>query len=287
MRVTCDVLVIGSTGMLGSAVLRFFHSQGKYKALGTSRQIEVSEKLASVSDFILKGVDVGKPCSLDNIVNQHRPTVVINCVGLVKQVDSAADPLKAIAINSMFPHQLHHICKKNGARLIHISTDCVFDGSSGLYTENDWPNATDLYGKTKFLGEIIAPGAVTLRTSIIGHEINKGHSLLEWFLEQRSAVKGFRNAIFSGFPTVELARVIHDYIVPNQALTGLYHVSADPIDKFALLNLIAKQYKREINITADYDFIIDRSLNSSKFALATGFEPTSWPDMIALMHHFG
>jgi dTDP-4-dehydrorhamnose reductase len=283
----CDVLVLGSTGMLGSTMLRYFQSCDRYKVLGTSRRIDVPESLKSSGDLILRGVDVENPDILENILDKHRPAVVINCVGLVKQLDSSADPLQAMAINSIFPHRLNHLCQIFGTRLILISTDCVFDGELGMYTEADWPNALDLYGRSKLLGEVSNSSAITLRTSIIGHEIGKSHSLLEWFLGQTSEVKGFRKAIFSGLPTIELSRVIHDYVIPNSELNGLYHVSSKPINKFDLLSLIASHYQKEISIIPDDDFIIDRSLNSSKFAFEAGFKANSWPDMIGEMCKFG
>jgi dTDP-4-dehydrorhamnose reductase len=283
----CDILVLGSTGMLGSTMLRYFQSCGRYKVLGTSRQVAVPEGLKSLSDVILRGVEVEYPDILENILDKYRPTIVINCVGLVKQLDSSFDPLRALAINSIFPHRLNYLCQKIGARLILISTDCVFDGELGMYTEDDWPNALDLYGRSKLLGEVNNSNAITLRTSIIGHEVGKPHSLLEWFLGQTSEIKGFRKAIFSGLPTIELSRVIHDIVIPKHELNGLYHVSSKPINKFDLLSLIAIQYQKEISIIPDDDLTIDRSLNSSKFAFEAGFKANSWPDMISEMCKFG
>jgi dTDP-4-dehydrorhamnose reductase len=212
--------------------------------------------------------------------------VVINCVGLVKQLAEADDPLAAIPINSLLPHRLARLCGAAGARLVHMSTDCIFSGAKGMYTEADMPDAKDLYGRSKYLGEVDYPNAITLRTSIIGHELNSGHSLVGWFLAQQGSVKGFRRAIFSGLPTVELARVIRDHVIPHPEMYGVYHVSADPINKFDLLTLISNVYGKKINIAKDEKFIIDRSLDSTRFRNATGYQPQPWPELVRWMCEF-
>ncbi len=146
------------------------------------------------------------------------------------------------------------------ARLVHVSTDCVFSGSQGDYREDDACDADDIYGRTKLLGELHEAPAVTLRTSIIGHELRGRASLLEWFLAQRETARGFTRAIFSGVPTVHLARIVRDQVLPDPSLAGLYHVSAEPIAKFDLLTLIAAKYAKSIEIEPDDTLVIDRSL---------------------------
>ncbi|HNW36448.1 MAG TPA: SDR family oxidoreductase, partial [Candidatus Ozemobacteraceae bacterium] len=208
-----------------------------------------------------------------------------NCVGLIKQLPTASDPLSAITINSQLPHRISMVCRTAGARLIHISTDCVFDGSQGNYTEQDHSSATDLYGRTKFLGEVhYSPHCLTLRTSIIGHEFKNKLSLVEWFLEQKGSAKGFTKAVFSGLTTLEMAHVLETYVIPNPSLTGLYHLSVDPISKHDLISLIAKVYKKDIEILQDSKMVIDRSLNSDRFRQATGYKPPTWPELIKAMH---
>jgi dTDP-4-dehydrorhamnose reductase len=170
--------------------------------------------------------------------------------------------------------------------LIHVSTDCVFSGSRGNYRESDTSDATDLYGKSKFIGEVSYPHTITLRTSIIGHELTGNHSLIGWFLAQSGPVKGYTKAIFSGLPTVELARVVRDHVLPNRDLSGLYHVAAEPIDKFDLLNIVAKAYGKDIAIEPDDRVSIDRSLNAERFRAATGYVAPAWPDLIARMRDF-
>lgn len=281
------VLVLGATGMLGNAVLRLFAQSAGYEVLASARSTSALRLLpAELSDRVICGVDVEHIDSLTSLFAKVRPDVVINCIGLVKQLAEADDPLVAIPINSLLPHRLARLCDVAGARLVHMSTDCVFSGAKGMYTESDISDAKDLYGRSKYLGEVDYPHAVTLRTSIIGHELRGAHSLVGWFLAQQGAVKGFTRAIFSGLPTVELARVIRDHVIPHQELHGVYHVSAEPINKFDLLTLIAKAYDKTIAITPDDKLAIDRSLDSSRFRQATGYQPQPWPELVRRMREF-
>ncbi|WP_296505629.1 SDR family oxidoreductase [Rhodoferax sp.] len=281
------VLVLGATGMLGNAVLRFFAQSAGYEAVGSARSAGALRLLpADLSDRVICGVDVENMDSLISLFTKARPDVVINCIGLVKQLAEADDPLAAIPINALLPHRLARLCGLTGARLIHMSTDCIFSGAKGMYAEADVSDAKDLYGRSKFLGEVDYPHAITLRTSIIGHELSGAHSLVGWFLAQQGSVKGFTRAIFSGLPTVELARVIRDFVVPHPELHGVYHVSAEPINKFDLLNLIAKAYGKTIDIAPDESLAINRSLDSSRFRQATGYQPQAWPELVHRMREF-
>lgn len=281
------VLVLGATGMLGNAVLRLFAQSPRYEVVGSARSTASGRLLPQeLAERVICGVDVEHTDSLIGLFAKARPDVVINCIGLVKQLAEADDPLAAIPINALLPHRLARLCETAGARLVHMSTDCVFSGTKGMYTEADVSDANDLYGRSKYLGEVDYPHAITLRTSIIGHELSGTHSLVGWFLAQQAGVKGFRRAIFSGLPTVELARVIRDHVVPHPELHGLYHVSAEPINKFDLLTLIAKDYGKTIDITPDDNLEIDRSLNSSRFREATGYQPQPWPELVRRMRLF-
>ena len=190
----------------------------------------------------------------------------------------------AVPINTLLPHRVQRLAEIAGARLVHISTDCVFSGAKGNYLETDKADAADVYGLSKYLGEVAAPNAVTLRTSIIGHELASANGLVEWFLAQEQGIKGFTKAIFSGLPTVELARVVRDFVLPRPEITGLYHVSADRIAKYDLLRLVGHVYGHDIPIEPDASLIIDRSLNSDRFRSATGYAPPSWPDLIEAMN---
>jgi dTDP-4-dehydrorhamnose reductase len=234
----------------------------------------------------MTGVDVESIDSLTRLFAEVRPQVVINCIGLVKQRAEGDDPLSALPINALLPHRLARLCAVAGARFVHVSTDCVFAGTRGAYVETDAPDAQDLYGRSKLLGEVDYPHAITLRTSIIGHELDSAHGLVGWFLAQQGPVRGFSKAVFSGLPTVELARVIRDHVLPYPSLRGLYHVSAAPIDKYSLLKLVAQTYRRTNDITPEDKVVIDRSLDSSLFRAATRYQPPEWPELVRRMRDF-
>lgn len=281
------VLVLGATGMLGNAVLRFFAQSAGYEVVGSARSSSALQLLPSeLSGRLICGVDVENMDSLISLFTKVRPDAVINCIGLVKQLAEANDPLAAMPINALLPHRLARLCDVAGARLVHMSTDCVFSGAKGMYTEADASDANDLYGRSKYLGEVDYPNAITLRTSIIGHELNGAHSLVGWFLAQQDSARGFRRAVFSGLPTVELARVIRDHVLPHPELHGLYHVSSVPINKFDLLKLIADVYDKKINIVVDDELVIDRSLDSTMFRDATSYQQQPWPELVRRMREF-
>lgn len=282
------VLILGASGMLGNAALRLFSSSDGYRALGTVRSSRAARLLPeALRDSLIVGVDVENYDSLSRGIAAARPDVVINCIGVVKQLSESDDPLTALPINSLLPHRLARLCDLAGARLVHVSTDCVFSGSKGMYTESDFPDANDLYGRSKYLGEVDYPNAITLRTSIIGHELDGARSLLCWFLAQGGKVRGFTRAVFSGLPTVELARVIRDHVLPQPALRGLYHVSAEPINKYDLLTLVVQSYAKTIEIEPFDQFVIDRSLDSTRFRQATGYTPPAWQVLVRGMREFG
>lgn len=233
---------------------------------------------------IFENVNVESIDSVKNIVDEVRPDFIINCVGIIKQIPSAKNAVQTIKINALLPHQLAELAENSGARLITISTDCVFDGRKGMYSENDLPNAVDLYGKSKYLGEVVSDSHLTIRTSIIGRELGSNHSLVEWFLSNRGkTVKGFAKAIYSGFPTVIFAEIIRDLLRDDLKIKGLYHISSDPISKYELLCLVRNHFELDIEIERNEEFVIDRSLDSSKFRAQTGFLPESWDTMIRKM----
>lgn len=281
------VLVLGASGMLGNAMLRVMSEGAGIDAYGTARSLGVRRLLpAELGERILTGIDVENPDTLARVLAETKPQAVINCIGLVKQLAEADDPLAALPINAMLPHRLARLCALGGARLVHVSTDCVFAGTRGNYRESDASDALDLYGKSKYLGEVDYPHAITLRTSIIGHELASAHGLVGWFLSQDGRVKGYAKAIFSGLPTVELARVVRDVVLPRQDLTGLYHVASAPISKLELLRLVANAYGKNIEIVPDESVVIDRSLNAERFRAATGYVAVQWPELIKRMYEF-
>jgi dTDP-4-dehydrorhamnose reductase len=280
------VLILGVTGMLGHTLFNKMNLDPGFDVWATARDFEGLEKWFSPQFLkrIVTGVEVDNFASVITAIKKVNPEVVINCIGIIKQLPSAKDPITAISINSLLPHQLAKICGEVDARLIHISTDCVFDGAKGSYTENDQSNATDLYGRTKFLGEVDYPHAITLRTSIIGHELKGKLSLIDWFLAQEEKVRGFTKAIYTGFPTIEFTRIISEYVIPYPELHGLYQVSAAPISKYDLLKLVARRYNKEIDIEPYDDFRLDRSLDSTLFRSVTGYVPPSWEELVDKMY---
>lgn len=281
------VLVLGITGMLGNAVFRLFSQSPGFETHGTTRSAGgLCYFDETLRPHIHVGVDVVQHDHLVQIFSRVRPDVVINCVGLVKQLAEADDPLIALPINALLPHRLTRLAALSGARLVHVSTDCVFTGLQGHYSESDSPDALDLYGRSKLLGEVDEPHAVTLRTSIIGHELSSAHSLVGWFLAQEGRVRGFTRAVFSGLPTVELAKVIRDHVLPRPDLRGLWHVSSDPIAKYDLLQLVKSAYGKAIEIAPDDQLVIDRSLDSTRFRSETGWQPAPWSQLVDSMCRF-
>jgi dTDP-4-dehydrorhamnose reductase len=281
------VLVLGAGGMLGHKLCQLLPEQG-FEVWGTLRRpTDFSSLFARVQ--LMNGVEVLNEASLSGAIEQAQPDVIVNCVGIIKQKREAENRYLSVAINSWLPHQLSRLCAEAGQRLIHISTDCVFSGTKGNYRESDLSDATDLYGKSKFLGETddSEPAAITLRTSIIGRELgDPGTGLLEWFLAQQGAgqAQGFALAIFSGFTTHELANVIGLVIRDFPRLHGLYQIASTPISKYELLRLIGDVYDLPIEVERNEVFQCDRSLLADRFHAATGYAPPDWPTMIKRMH---
>src|SRR5450830_385275 len=280
------ILVFGAGGMIGSAMFKELDEHPQWQVWGTLRSGNgknfFSERQA---ERLLNVSDVEKNDQLVRVFAQVQPHVVINCIGITKHHKEAEDPLLAIPLNALLPHRMSDLCKVAGARLIHVSTDCVFAGTRGNYIEDDAPDAIDVYGKSKYLGEVTSVAhAITLRTSTIGHELNSAYGLLEWFLAQKSSCKGFNRAVFSGLPNTVFAKVVREYVIPRPELHGLYHVGAEPIGKYELLQLIASQYGKQIDIIREDDFVIDRSLNSERFTQATGYRAAPWVNLIRAMH---
>jgi dTDP-4-dehydrorhamnose reductase len=281
------VLVVGASGMIGSTVLRVLSENRDWEVFGSVRDESVKRFFSTfISERLIAGVNVENQDSLIKIFDQIRPDVVINCAGLTKHKPEAEDPLVSIPINTLMPHRLSGLCKLVGARLIHVSTDCVFSGAKGGYVEFDFADARDVYGKSKALGEVHEPHAITLRTSTIGHELQTQFGLLDWFLSQEGRCTGYTRAIFSGLPTVVFAQVVRDVVIPQKELFGLYHVAAKPIAKFDLLKLIAEVYGKTVAIVPDDKLVIDRSLDAERFHLATGYVAPEWPELIKLMHAY-
>lgn len=280
------VLILGATGMLGYSLFTNLADNAAFSVIGTVRSLNGKQVFFDkYQDCLLPDIDVTDIASIASAINEVRPDVVINCIGLIKQNDIAKQHVAAIKINALLPHQLAALCDKYNARLIHFSTDCVFDGKQGMYNETDLPTATDLYGKSKCLGEVTYGRHLTLRTSIIGHELDSAVSLIDWFLSQKDEVDGFSKAIFSGLPTCYIATLLAEKILLNPALCGLYHLSVEPIDKFSLISLVAEIYDKDIVINESTQLVIDRSLDSSLLRQTIDFTPPSWSELIEVMHN--
>ncbi len=268
------VLILGGDGMLGHQLRT---------VLSPRHDVHATLRAAATRDGgkVIGGVDVRETDRLETVLGQVRPEAVINAVGIVKQRPTAAEAIPSLEINSLFPHRLALLCRAAGARMIHVSTDCVFSGHGGGYRESDEPDPLDLYGRSKLLGEVTEPHCVTLRTSIIGLELRNHTGLVEWFLASSGTVKGFEKAIYSGLTTAELARVMDRILTRHPDLSGLWHVASEPISKYDLLRRLATALGRDdIEVVADDALVCDRSLEATRFNQAAGYAPPDWTDMI-------
>jgi dTDP-4-dehydrorhamnose reductase len=274
------MLILGGDGMLGHQMFR---------ELGYRHEIRVTlrQSLAQYSSLHLFNaddtydlVDVRNFDRVRHIVADYRPDAVVNATGIIKQRSTSSQNIPSIEINALFPHKLSSLCQETGTRLVHMSTDCVFSGRRGNYTESDTPDAEDIYGRSKLLGEVTEFPAITMRTSIIGRELSRKTGLLEWFLAQTAPIKGFRKAIFSGFTTLEMSRIVEHVLTSVPPRHGLYHVSSAPINKHDLLLLIRDKLGLHTKIIADDYFECDRSLNSDRFRHDFTYAPPTWDSMI-------
>lgn len=279
------VLVLGGGGMLGHKALQVFAQH--CEVAGTFRKIplEVAQSENYRGVKLYEGIDAWDFASVRRSIDTFRPQAILNCIGVIKQLDDARKAKPSIYLNSLFPHLLNEAAQDSGIRLIHVSTDCVFDGHQGNYTECDTPSAIDLYGRTKYLGEVTEGPALTLRTSIIGHELHKSLSLVDWFLSQAGrTVPGYAAAVYTGFPTVVFCRELRRILESFPTLRGLYQISSQPITKYQLLRKIQEIYGVRIEIVPSNLPKIDRSLDSTSYRNATGFRPLSWDAMLSEMH---
>lgn len=279
------ILILGGEGMLGHKVWQVLSA--RFETFATFRDFDGPWKRYPVfadadKSCLIAGVDALNFSSVIRAFSQAKPDVAINCIGIIKQLKEAKDPFISIALNSLFPHQLADLSAVTGTRLFHMSTDCVFSGRKGHYTEDDIPDAEDLYGRTKLLGEVNRPGCLTLRTSIIGRDFAKQSAMLEWFLGNRGKkIQGYTGAIYTGFPTQTLARIMGDLVEKHPDLSGLYQVASAPISKYELLVKLRDAMKLDIEIEPYDNVRSDRSLDASRFLSATGYRIPSWDAMVA------
>lgn len=282
------IVVLGASGMLGHKLLQRLTDAG-HDVTGTVRESRDSSALARLPLFsgrnIVWNVDALDWPSLEGLLEARRPQVIVNALGIIKQRALAKSATPSIQINALLPHQLAETAARWGGRLIHFGTDCVFNGSRGSYRESDPSDAEDLYGRSKFLGEVgDATNALTLRSSIIGRELRHHQSLLDWLLSQNHRViTGFTRVIYSGLTTVEMAGLVERVIRDYPALHGLYQVAAAPIAKHDLLALLADAYKLDVTITPADVPVSDRSLDGGRFSAETGYVAPSWPEMVTAL----
>ena len=283
-----NILILGISGMLGNILFKYLTSLKRHEVFGTIRSLEDKKFFTNIDNKKIDILDnINKFENISNLFKKIKPDLVINCIGVIKQKKEILIPSETIKVNSLFPHQVNQVCSDFNVRFIQFSTDCVFSGSRGNYIEDDIPDCSDFYGRSKLLGEINhSPNSITLRTSIIGTELKGNASLLDWFLSQSNQVLGYKNAIFSGFTTLEISKIINNVIIPNPKLSGIYHLASEPINKFSLLSIVKKIFKKRILIIPDYNLSINRSLNSEKFYLQTKYIAPSWMEMIADLYNY-
>lgn len=282
------VLVLGATGMLGHKLVQRLNAHG-LPVVGTIRTPAIPANPAAraalgSADRILTDVNVLDDRALAGAVDAAEPDVIINAIGVIKQLDAAKDPIMSIEINSLLPHRIANLCARRGARLIHLSTDCVFAGRKGPYNEDSPTDAEDLYGRSKLLGEAAGTGCLTIRSSIVGRELRGRSSLIEWFLSQRGGkATGYAGALYTGLTTNTMADLMAMLVRSHPGLSGIWHVASAPITKYELLKLVNRHYDLGVELACDEKFTIDRRLDGSRFRARTGYSPPSWDDMISTM----
>lgn len=273
--------------MIGNCLFKYLSLKKEYNVYGFVRnKITLNEENSLINKANILEVKILRNNNFKKIIQDLNPQVIINCIGIVKQNPLINNITLTIELNSLFPHNLNNICREINCRLIQLSSDCVFSGRKGNYQEKDYADANDIYGRSKFFGEINDINCLTIRTSFIGHELKNKWGLLSWFISQDKKVNGFKNAIYSGLTTLEIAKIIYDFVLPNKNLNGLYHIASKPIDKFSLLEIINEIYEKNIKINKDYSLIIDKSLDYSKFRDVTGYEPIEWECALKELKNF-
>lgn len=277
------VLILGGTGMLGHKLVQIFSTRFETWYSIRGEFSEIAHYGIFDHDRVVPRVSAADFRTVESAIASVAPDVVVNAIGIIKQVATSKDVVQTLTINSILPQLIGELSAREGFRFITLGTDCVFSGSKGSYSETDVPDALDLYGRSKQFGEVVGPNCLTLRTSIIGRELKSSRSLIEWFLGQKDQLQGYANAVFSGFPTIVLAEILAGLIDNHPTLRGLFHVSSDPISKYDLLFLVKQKLGLSVELEKDTDFCIDRSLDSTRFRDATGFEPLPWKEMVDRM----
>jgi dTDP-4-dehydrorhamnose reductase len=282
--VSATVLILGGSGMLGHKLVQVLSPEFQVwttvrTSAPTFTRLAVASKVRVIGCVSVDDID-----SVFAAIELSKPQVIINCIGVVKQVEDSLNPIANIAVNALFPHQLFQKCKAADIRLITVSTDCVFSGARGNYSEDDLADAQDRYGRSKRLGEVDAPGCLTIRTSLVGRQLSNAYGLIEWFFSrQGTTVDGYTNALFSGVTTLKAAELITDVVLRHNELWGIRHLASEPISKYDLLTLVKRTFNLNIDINRNDSLHCDRTLNCRKFVNDTGYRIPSWTDMIEQM----
>ena len=283
------ILILGSNGLVGNTITRYFFEKENYQTIAILRdysKLKLFQKKFHQKFLVIENIlDYEKT---KKIIKSVKPDILINCLGITnKEITINPKQIeKFIIINSLFPHWLQRLCSNIGARLIHFSTDCIFSGKKGFYSEKDIPDPPDIYGRSKLLGELNYENTLTIRKSVIGHELETKKGLLEWFLAQNNYVQGYKNVIFSGITVLELARLIDTYIIPRSDLKGILNISGQSISKFDLLKILANVYNKSIEIIPNESMNINRTLNGSQFNKLTGYRISPWSSLVKSMYEF-
>lgn len=277
-----QILVLGASGMLGHQACRVLSGSNEvHAALRCADDIGIYQQTFFRNCILHDRFDALNNEQFTALISHLRPDVVLNCIGVVKQVTHTHDPVMLIRINALLPHLVARTCTEVGSKLIQVSTDCVFSGKSGHYTEGDLPDPVDMYGRTKLLGEVSHSPHLTIRTSVFGRQLNGKYGLLEWFLSHKDRqVQGYRQAYFSGLTTRALCEIIKKILDRAFDITGTYHVAGASISKFELLSLINDRLSLGSVVNPDDSLVCDRSLDSRHFLQATGIAIPSYDSMI-------
>ena len=276
------ILVFGATGMIGHKMFQLL-TMNNLEASGTVRHAPAN--YLSVSFFanqrIIPSIDVTKLASVQSLLNSRNPDIIINCVGITLRKPEIKDEELCVKVNAEFPHFLKKYVEVNKKYLIHFSTDCVFSGKADSYTEDSKPDATDVYGRTKALGEVSGDHALTLRGSQLGSEVFGKSELLEWAIAQSGqSIKGYDQAIYSGVTTNGVADLVADLIQRPKRLTGLYQVASQPISKYDLLCKVNQIFKLRMKIEPDSSYKNRKVLSAAKIASEIGYRCASWDQML-------
>lgn len=278
------ILVMGGSGMLGHRMLqvlsRSFEAHASFRAVSEGNLVPRGFYSRFSTGRLQLGVNARNFATVEDCLDRVMPQAVVNCIGAIKQRPEGADPVAAIELNTLFPRRLAEACRRRGIWLIHVGTDCVFSGKRGSYTEEDIPDAQDLYGRSKALGE--PDGCLTLRTSIIGRELERTTGLLEWFLSNRNgSVRGFSSAIWSGVTTGALSEIVASLVESHPGSEGLFHVASEPVSKYDLLRRINDALGLGMEIVPVGEPSEDRSLCAARFRERFGIDIPGMDGMIA------